>query len=150
MAYNFRPVDREQMYLMPPCLRDWLPQYDLVWFIIEGSSRWICLSFTRSAGRTAGASGLRPVYDGYASALRLLHGGAFEPKDRVAMPPRHSLPGNHSQLGADHSTIARFRQENERELAELFVQVLRLCAAAGATKCGDDYGKGRQIGFASF
>lgn len=35
MAYNFRPVDREQMYLMPPSLREWLPEGDLVWFMID-------------------------------------------------------------------------------------------------------------------
>ncbi|MEW6723670.1 MAG: hypothetical protein AB1331_01950 [Bacillota bacterium] len=26
MAYNFHLVDREQVYLMPPSLRDWLPE----------------------------------------------------------------------------------------------------------------------------
>ncbi|MFZ5777124.1 MAG: hypothetical protein ACOY3C_03155 [Bacillota bacterium] len=26
MAYNIHPVDREQVYLMPPSLRDWLPE----------------------------------------------------------------------------------------------------------------------------
>ncbi len=25
VAYNFIPVDREQSFLMPPSLRDWLP-----------------------------------------------------------------------------------------------------------------------------
>jgi len=35
MAYNLHPVDREQMYLMPSCLRDWLPHDDLVWFISD-------------------------------------------------------------------------------------------------------------------
>lgn len=36
----------------------------------------------------------------------------------------------------DHSTIARFRQANEEELAALFTQVLRLCAEAGLVKVG--------------
>lgn len=43
MAYNFHPVDREQMYLMPPCLRDWLPEDDLVWFVIDAVKQ-ICSS----------------------------------------------------------------------------------------------------------
>jgi transposase len=36
----------------------------------------------------------------------------------------------------DHSTIARFRQMNEKELAEIFTQVLKLCAEAGLIKVG--------------
>ena len=35
MGYNFRPLDREQQYLMPPSMRDWLPAGDLVWFLLE-------------------------------------------------------------------------------------------------------------------
>jgi transposase len=36
----------------------------------------------------------------------------------------------------DHGTIARFRQENEKELEELFVQVLRLCTEGGLVEVG--------------
>jgi hypothetical protein len=36
----------------------------------------------------------------------------------------------------DHTTIARFRQAHEIELAKLFTQVLRLCAEAGLLKVG--------------
>ena len=35
MGYSFRPLDREQQYLMPPSMRDWLPAGDLVWFLLE-------------------------------------------------------------------------------------------------------------------
>jgi transposase len=38
--------------------------------------------------------------------------------------------------GPDHTTIARFRQTHETELATLFTQVLRLCAEAGLLKVG--------------
>ncbi|MEW6724412.1 MAG: hypothetical protein AB1331_05755 [Bacillota bacterium] len=38
MAYNIHPVNREQVYLVPPSLRDWLPEDDLAWFIIAVSS----------------------------------------------------------------------------------------------------------------
>jgi transposase len=36
----------------------------------------------------------------------------------------------------DHATLARFRQENEKELEGLFIEVLRLCAKAGLVKVG--------------
>ena len=35
MAYNLLSCDREQGYLMPPSLREWLPEGDLAWFILD-------------------------------------------------------------------------------------------------------------------
>lgn len=35
MAANFRTPDREQMYLIPPSLKEWIPDDDIVHFVIE-------------------------------------------------------------------------------------------------------------------
>ena len=35
MGYNFRPVERDQQFLMPPSLSDWLPRNDLAWFVLD-------------------------------------------------------------------------------------------------------------------
>jgi hypothetical protein len=35
MAYNFLRGDRDQPFLLPPDLRDWLPQGHLAWFILD-------------------------------------------------------------------------------------------------------------------
>jgi hypothetical protein len=35
MAYNFLRCDRDQPYLLPPDLRDWLPTDHLAWFILD-------------------------------------------------------------------------------------------------------------------
>ena len=35
MAYNLLECNREQMYLMPVNLRDWLPEGHLAWFMLE-------------------------------------------------------------------------------------------------------------------
>ncbi|MBI5096106.1 MAG: IS1182 family transposase, partial [Nitrospirae bacterium] len=35
MAYNFKEYDRDQIYLMPPSIREWVPEGDLAWFIID-------------------------------------------------------------------------------------------------------------------
>lgn len=35
MGYNFRPVERDEAYLMPPSLRDWLPPDDLAWLVLD-------------------------------------------------------------------------------------------------------------------
>ena len=39
MAYNFLACDRKQVFLMPPDLRDWLPEDHLVWFVLESVER---------------------------------------------------------------------------------------------------------------
>jgi hypothetical protein len=35
MAQNFLACDRDQELLLPPSLRDWLPEGHLAWFVIE-------------------------------------------------------------------------------------------------------------------
>jgi len=35
MAYNFRRGDRDQPFLLPPDLRDWLPTDHLAWFVLD-------------------------------------------------------------------------------------------------------------------
>jgi hypothetical protein len=39
MAQNFLDCDREQVFLLPPSLRDWLPCDHLAWFVIETVAR---------------------------------------------------------------------------------------------------------------
>ena len=35
MAQNFIACDREQELLLPPSLREWLPEDHLAWFVID-------------------------------------------------------------------------------------------------------------------
>ncbi|MBI4294771.1 MAG: hypothetical protein HY669_01225, partial [Chloroflexi bacterium] len=35
MADNLLPCDREQSYLMPPSLKEWLEEGHLAWFIVD-------------------------------------------------------------------------------------------------------------------
>ena len=35
MPQNFLPCERDQQYLMPPSLRDWLPADHLSWFVAD-------------------------------------------------------------------------------------------------------------------
>jgi transposase len=39
MPQNFLDCDREQVFLLPPSLRDWLPADHLAWFVIETVAR---------------------------------------------------------------------------------------------------------------
>jgi transposase len=35
MAYNFLACDRDQAFLLPPDLREWLPADHLAWFVLD-------------------------------------------------------------------------------------------------------------------
>ena len=35
VAKGYRPVDRDQVFLLPPNLRDWLPAGHRVWFVLD-------------------------------------------------------------------------------------------------------------------
>lgn len=39
MGQNFIDCDREQAFLVPPSLRDWLPEHHVAWFVIEAVGR---------------------------------------------------------------------------------------------------------------
>jgi transposase len=60
MAQNFIGVDRDQVFLMPPSLRDWLPEDHLVWTVLE-SVEEMDLSAFYSSYRADGHG--RPAYD---------------------------------------------------------------------------------------
>lgn len=137
MAYNFVPCNRDQAYLLPPNLRDWLAEDHLAWFVIDAMGQ-MDLSWLYASYRA----------DGWGAA-------AFEPKMMTTllvyaycMGERSSrriemlcerdvafrvITANHRP---DHSTISRFRQANAVALEGLFVEVLRLCGEAGLVKLG--------------
>jgi transposase len=35
VAFNFLPCDRDQAFLMPPSLKEWLPEDHLAWFVLD-------------------------------------------------------------------------------------------------------------------
>jgi transposase len=137
VGYNFRPVERDQPYLMPPSLRDWLPEDDLAWLVID----------------VVGELDLAPIHaryraDGWGAA-------AFDPAMMVALLLYAYASGDRSSRRIesrcrrdiayrvitanqvpDHATIARFRADHEAALGELFGQLLRICAGAGLGAVG--------------
>jgi transposase len=137
MPQNFLACDREQVFLMPPDPRDWLPEGHLAWFMLE----------------TVRQLDLAPFYasyrqDGWGRA-------AFEPQMMLSLLLYAYARGERSSRGIerrcvedvayrviaasqapDHATIARFRVRHEAALAELFTEVLSLCREAGLVKVG--------------
>lgn len=54
MGYNFKSVDRETAYLLPPNMREWLPANHLAWFVVETVESQLDLEAFYSAYRSDG------------------------------------------------------------------------------------------------
>ena len=50
MAKSYRRVLRDQPFLMPPDMREWLPADHVVWFLLEAVDALDTSAFSRSAG----------------------------------------------------------------------------------------------------
>ena len=76
MAYNLVPCDREQGYLMPPSLQEWLPEGDLSWFILDVVGQLDLKEFYAAYREDGvGRGGLRSRDDGGGVAVCLLPRG---------------------------------------------------------------------------
>lgn len=132
MAYNFHPVKRDEKFLLPVDMTEWLPRDHFVYFVIELVQQ---LSFTdfMKAYRDDGKGGAAydPVmmttllfyayYDGERSTRRI------EEHCRTDIAYRIIAGGSIP----DHTTISRFRDRHEKALAALYVPVLGICLNAG-------------------
>lgn len=137
MPQNFIECDREQAFLMPPSLRDWLPEDHLAWFVIETVAR-LDLGEFYAAYRVDGHG--RAAYEpsmmvslvlfAYATNERSSRGIERHCRQDIAY---RVITGN---VVPDHATIARFIRRHQQLLAELFTSVLRLCARAGLVRSG--------------
>lgn len=137
MSEHFLPCERDQQYLMPVNLREWLPEDHLAWFVIDAVDE-MALGSIYGAYRS----------DGWGAA-------AHEPKMMVALllysyclgirSSREIERACHLDIGfrvvtanqtPDHTTIARFRQRHGEALEAVFAASLRLCAQAGMAGVG--------------
>ena len=75
MACNFISCDSGQKYLLPPSLREWLPEGDLAWFILDEVEQMEVEGFYkkhRSDG--CGRAAFGAVDDGKPAFVWLLYG----------------------------------------------------------------------------
>ena len=132
---NFRPVDRDTGFLMPPSVDEWLPERHLARFVVDVIASLDLRSMTGSY-RGSGEASYHPsvllgilVY-GYATGVfssRKLERATY---DSVAF--RFVAANQHP----DHDTIAAFRGRFLKKIEALFVQVLSLAREMGVLKLG--------------
>jgi transposase len=137
MAYNFLRAERDQPFLLPPDLRDWLPADHLAWFVLDVVDQLDLAPFYR-AHRDDGHG--HPAYDPKALLGVLLYGYCLGVRSSRQVERRLREDVAFRVLAAnqtpDHVTIARFRVRHERALAGFLVESLKLCAAAGMVRLG--------------
>ena len=132
---NFRPINRNTGFLLPPSVDEWLPQRHLARFVVEVVDG-LDLSELVNAYRGSGLASYHPamllgllVY-GYATktfSSRALERATY---DSVAF---RFIAGNEHP---DHDTIASFRKRFLGQIEGLFVEVLKLARTMGMLKVG--------------
>jgi transposase len=135
MPQNFIESGREQGFLLPPDVRDWLAADHLAWFVIDAVALMDLAAFyvayrADGHGRAAYEPSMMVTLVLYANATGQRSSRAIERHCRQDVAYR-VITGN---LVPDHATIARFVARHERALAELFGEVLRLCGEAGLVR----------------
>lgn len=137
MARSYRPVVRDQEFLLPPNMADWLAGDHLVWFIVDVVEQ-LDTSALHAARRTGGVG--RAGYDPDMLLALMIYAYATGQRSSRRI---EQLCADHvayrvlcAQDPPDHTTIARFRAAHDDVFTDLFTQVLRLCADAGLVAVG--------------
>ena len=137
MGLRFIPCDRDQSFLMPPDLREWLPENHLAWFVlaaVEEMDLWPFYAAYRVDGKS------RPAYEPAMMVALLLY--AYARGIRSSRMIERACVEDvafrvvAAQQRPDHATIARFIERHETAMAGLFGEVLLLCARSGLANVG--------------
>src|SRR5215204_1533914 len=132
MAQSFLGCDREQVFLLPPSVDDWLPADHFARFVIAATEGLDLDAFY--ADYRADGHG-RPAHDPAMMVALLVYAYARGQRSSRVIERACIEDIAFRVIAAnrrpDHTTIARFRQRHEAALAGLFGEVLALCAQAG-------------------
>ena len=137
VAHEYVKVDRNQQFLLPPDMNDWLPRDHLVWVIIDVVEALDTSGLDRLHPRDGVG---RPAYHpdmmltllfyaycrGQQSSRRIEELCGTDIAYRVASA--NTVP--------DHATIARFRVQYRAVAESLFCDMLMICDRAGLVNAG--------------
>jgi len=125
---RFRPYEPDQLFLLPPDLKQWLAEDDLVYFIIDVVNE---LNLDPIYALYDASKGGQPPYNPRMMVGLLLYAYCMGmPSSRkIEQASYHSIPFRvlTANQHPDHDTIAEFRRRHLKALSALFVEVLLLC-----------------------
>ena len=132
---NFRPIDRDTDWLLPPSVQDWLPEAHLARYVATVVESLDLSEIERSyAGRGSAAyhpaSLLSLLIYGYAT-------GCFSSR-KIENATYDSLAFRYlaCNLHPDHDTLATFRRRFGTQFESVFVQVLKIARENQLSKFG--------------
>lgn len=136
---TFKPYDPDQLFLLPPALRDWLPEGHLALFISDVVDHALDLTPILASYETGDGRGQPPYHPALMVKLLVYAYCTGKPSSRKIekatyeeVPYRVLAANQHP----DHDSLAAFRQQHLPALAGLFLQVLALCRRAGLVTLG--------------
>jgi len=137
MGKTYRPWNPNQQYLLPPSVQDWLPENDLVYFLLDTVNELNISAITQKYEQEK--RGFPPFHPRMMVALLLYsycRGIYSSRKIMQACQERISFKVIVGDDIPNFRTISDFRKLHLKELQQLFVQVLQLCQEAGLIKLG--------------
>jgi transposase len=138
MSRTYQSYDPEQRLLLPPDLQDWLPEGHLALFVSDVVDE-LDLSAILNKYESGDGRG-RPPYHPVMMVKLLVYGYCVG-----KVSSRKIEQATHEDIAfrvlacnqhPDHDSVAEFRKRHLKELAGLFVQVLKMCERAGLVKLG--------------
>ena len=132
---KFVECERDQAFLLPPDLRDWIPEDDLAHFVIKAVER-VDMSAFKVNRRGTGSAQYHPRMM-LALLIYCYANGIFS--------SRRIERATHRDIGVcfvaanthpDHDTVATFRRENLAAFGESFLRVLLLARELKLVKVG--------------
>ena len=136
-THNFIACDRDQDLLLPPSLKDWLPDGHLTWFVLDAVDE-LDLSDFYASYRADGWGGA--AHDPKMMVALFIYAYSIGVRSTRQIERRCTEDVAFRVICAgqtpDHATIARFKARHEQAIAELFGGVLELCARSGLVNVG--------------
>jgi transposase len=138
MAKQYRPVDRDQPFLLPPDIREWLPPGHPVHLVITAVEDHLDTSAFHARRKTGGAGTAGYDPDMLATVLVWAYAHGITSSRRIEELCRTDVAFRLICAGnlPDHVTFARFRSDFPGATAAFFTGVLILCARLGMGRLG--------------
>jgi transposase len=135
MGARYKVIDHDTPLLLPPSLRDWLPENHLVHVIMEAVEQ-LDLGAAQVNQRGSGDAQYPPgVLLGlliYSYATGTFSSRQIERNSHDHVPVRYLCGDTHP----DHDTICEFRARNGELFRKSFAQVIEMAARSGVLKVG--------------
>lgn len=137
MAKGYRRVDRDQAFLLPPSMTDWLPGDHLVWFVIAAVQRLDTTVFhARARLGSVGRRGYDPDMLLTLFIYAMAHGVSSSRQIERLCGTDVAFRIICASDVPDHTVLARFRRDHEAGLEELLTASLLLAAELGMLRLG--------------